>query len=129
MPSYTYDYSTRYQPYAPVVDILISSPDSPDRQLMLSALVDSGADATMLPIAALQAIGALYVQPARIQGVTGVPSAVDIYSVSVQVGPRRIHTVDAIAIRTGAEAILGRDVLNQLVVTMDGPVGVTTIST
>lgn len=55
----SFPYSYDYQPPAPVVTLTVRWRD---QQLTLSALVDSGADATMLPAGVLQRIGAEYVE-------------------------------------------------------------------
>lgn len=62
------------------------------------------------------------------RGVTGTRKRVGIYTVSIQISTHIIHTVHAVASDTGTEAILGRDVLNYLIVTLDGPAGVTEIN-
>ncbi|MEZ4705623.1 MAG: hypothetical protein R3A44_00370 [Caldilineaceae bacterium] len=46
---HTYDYDSAYSPSAPVVDITITIPTS-TATVTVSALIDSGADATVLPL-------------------------------------------------------------------------------
>jgi len=50
---YTYDYDLTYVPAMPMVTIQIGRPDF-DAVLRLPALIDSGADATMIPISHLK---------------------------------------------------------------------------
>lgn len=87
----------------------------------LAALLDSGADGTMLPVDVLEIVGALYEDTVRMQGVLGDSQPVDRYTVAIRIGSLTLHGIQAVAIRAGAESIIGRDVLNTLVVTLNGP--------
>ncbi|MDM8529104.1 aspartyl protease family protein [Anaerolineales bacterium HSG24] len=123
----TFTYSSKYEPSAPVVEIMVCKTGQTDNGVVLSALIDSGADATMLPITTLQTIGARYVETRQMRGVTGVALTVDLYVVMIQIGRQVIHAIRAVATQDD-EAIIGRDVLNQLVVTLNGPAEVTEMS-
>jgi hypothetical protein len=125
---YSFDYSPNYEPSAPVVEIAIRKTHQSASEVTLPALVDSGADATMPPITALQAANARYVETRQMRGVVGMAYPVDLYLVAVQIGPHTIPAVRAIAATPDAEPIIGRDILNQLVVILDGLAGVTEIS-
>lgn len=122
MPVYTHSYdSDYYHPAMPVVEIRLLSTTSEEGVVPLVAVVDSGADATMIPINALQSAGSLYYGTRRMRGVTGQSIPVDTYFTVVQVGPYIIRGVKAVAIPIDGEPILGRDVLNQLELTLNGP--------
>ncbi len=82
----------------------------------------------MLPITALQAANARYVETRQMRGVVGTAYPVDLYLLTVQIGPYTIPAIRAIAATPDAEPIVGRDVLNQLVVNLNGPASVTEIS-
>ncbi len=56
-----------------------------------------------------------------IRGVTGIRQAAETFLAIVKIGSRSIPTAEAVALVRGEGAILGRDVLNQLIVTLDGP--------
>lgn len=117
-------YDTTYNPAMPTVSISVQYGD---RQVVVNSLVDSGADATMIPINILSSLGARRTDFGKMRGITGAARSVHIYTVKLQIGNNQIRTVHAIAVEPGEEAILGRDVLNYLVVTLDGPAGVTEI--
>lgn len=122
MPTYSRDYdSDNYDPAMPVVEIGLISSVSGEQAVVLVAVIDSGADATMLPIDALQSADALHYQLRGMRGVTGQPIPVDTYHIIIRVGPYTIPGIKAVAMRAGSEAILGRDVLNQLELTLNGP--------
>lgn len=122
MPVYSQQYNNRdYEPPMPVVEIALRSPKKGGQSISLLALVDSGSDATMLPMEVLQSIGARFYRVTRIRGVTGEPMTVDTYHISINLGPYTIHGIEAVALPKSSEAILGRDVLNQLELTLNGP--------
>lgn len=118
--SYTYD-SDAYNPAAPVVEIVVQRtvPGGPEERLL--ALVDSGADATMLPFPVLSRVGARFLETKQMRGVTGLRLEVEIYLITIRLETHTLYGIEAVAMRRGAEAIVGRDVLNQLEVTLNGP--------
>ncbi len=111
-----------------MVEITIRKTGRSATEVTLSALVDSGADATMLPITALQAVAARYVETRQMRGIIGAAYYVDLYLVTVQLGPHTIPAIRAIAADSDAEPIVGHDVLNQLLVVLNGPAGVTEVA-
>ena len=125
----TYPYSHDSDPPMPVVEIKLHAPGrvSPDRTFV--ALVDSGSDGTIVPIALLEEVGARYVGDAAVRWIWGASNPVDIYLANVVVGPHTIRGVRVIAAPENSEIILGRNVLNHLVVTLNGLAGVTEIVT
>jgi predicted aspartyl protease len=127
MTVYTFDYSTEYDPPGPIVEFQVSKAGQQTPDVTLSALVDSGADATMLPITALQSIGARYVETRQMRGIVGLAYPVDLYLVSIRIGVHPMPAVRVIAGVAESEAIIGRDVLNHLVVTLNGLASVTEI--
>lgn len=127
MAPYLHDYDFTYAPSAPVAEIVVSS-DLNITAITLVALLDSGADATMLPFSVLEQIQAEVLETRYLRTVTGKRTIVELYRVSLQLGPYHFHAVRAIATNSLDEVILGRDVLNQLIVTLNGLAAVTEIS-
>lgn len=122
MPSYSHSYDSKaYTPAMPVVDITLLSLVTGTATVTLVAVVDTGADATMLPIDVLGAAGALFLQSRRLFGVIGPSQQVDTYLTTIQLGAHTIHGVHAVAVPVGSEAIIGRDVLNELEIKLNGP--------
>jgi len=122
----SYEYSRVYQPSAPVLEIGIRR-TSQDFEVETEALIDTGADATILPIQLLQRINAKYRGSRSMRGIIGISRRVETFQVVVRVGNYFIPGIRAVADKQGNEAILGRDVLNQLRITLDGPALVTEI--
>ena len=126
---YSHDYdSENYDPGAPIVEIGVSHIASGEQEVSLSALVDSGADATMLPITILNQVGARFLETRQMRGATGHRLTVDTYLVTINLASRSIQGIQVIAMREGVEAVVGRDVLNQFEIVLNGPANVVEIA-
>lgn len=93
----------------------------------LPAIIDSGADATLVPVRYLHQIGATPSRTKWLRGVTGKRVEVEIYSVILHIGEHRLY-VPVVGDEFGNEAIVGRDVLNQFIVTLNGLASIVEIS-
>lgn len=116
---YTYDYDLDYLPAMPIVTLSIGIPDS-ETTLTLSALVDSGADATMIPIKYLQEIQAIKRQRVFIRTISAQRAGANLYTISLQFAHYRRNRIEVVGNQDTDEVIVGRDILNHLVVTLDG---------
>lgn len=116
----SHDYDSSYEPAAPVVRIGLSPSGGSEAQQWVAALLDSGADATMIPVDLLIASGARYMERRQIRGVVGKAVQVNLYLTAVHIGDHVIPAIRAIGGEIGSEAIIGRDVLNQLEIILNG---------
>lgn len=90
MPTYSQVYDNRnYDPPMPIVEIDLISLVSGAPAISLTALVDSGADATMMPIDFLESADALLYRTRSMRGVTGLSVPVDTYFTIIS--DRTIH--------------------------------------
>lgn len=117
----SYNYDSDYEPPAPVAPVGLSPSGDMEVRQQVSALIDSGADATIIPIDLLQAAGARYLETRRMRGLTGESIRVNRFLTAVHIGEHVLHGIRAIGGPANSEAIIGRDVLNQLQVQLDGP--------
>lgn len=85
---------------------------------MLPMLVDTGADCTLVPVQVVRRLGLPFVDIVAVSGVDGVKQRATVHEASVELGKLRVN---ARIVAFADEAILGRDVLNQGIVTLDGP--------
>ena len=114
-----HDYSSDYQPPIPMIEIVVSRRAGQD-ELTLKAIVDSGADATMIPTPYLQQLKARKRHTAWLSGTAGGRYEASIYTVVIQIGSHQPMYVDVVGSERHDEVIVGRDVLNQLIVTLNG---------
>lgn len=115
-----HDYDNTYHPAMPAVEFAIG-PALGELSLDLVGLVDSGADATIIPINYLQAIKARRTRKAWMRGTTGDRTLVDLYVIAVGVGDLKQGYHEVIGSALDDEILIGRDILNHLLVVLNGP--------
>lgn len=118
---YTYEYNTAYAgPAMPVIPLEIGSHIRTEEWLTVQALVDSGADATMIPVRYLRRLGAKPVNKRRVVDASGISYQVEVYVIALRVGPYQHPAVEILANRQSNDVLLGRNVLNHMIVTLNG---------
>lgn len=85
-------------------------------------------DTSMMPLPALKAVGAEYLETKRVRGLFGHARSADVYLVNVQLGGYQVPAVRVIGVPPGETAIIGRDILAHLIVVLDGIGSTTEIS-
>lgn len=85
---------------------------------LLAALVDTGADCTLVPHEVARALRLPAVDEIWIQGVSGEARRAIVYAARVEFARTACW---ARVVAFGREAILGRDLLNRTVTRLDGP--------
>lgn len=112
-----FPYDSRRTPPAPVLPLRVGTPGV-EPSVAVPALIDSGADITVLPHTLVASLNLPQVGYLTVQGVGGMTQRALVYAAEIEVrGLRRIVEV----VGMGGETLLGRDVLNLWVVTLDGP--------
>jgi predicted aspartyl protease len=81
-------------------------------------LVDTGADCTLVPAPIVRQLGLPRIDVIGVSGVGGGRGRATVHAASVEFGGVRLV---ARIVAFADEAILGRDVLNQAVMGLDGP--------
>ena len=114
-------YNTDYVPPAPHLEIRLAVPDEAFRMTPLAVLVDTGADATIVPLRYIEPLGVQIDNRKTLRSQWGERRIVDVYLLDVQVGDLRLPLIEIIGDERGTEAILGRSVLNRLTMVLDGP--------
>ena len=123
---HSHDYDSSYNPAMPVITIQVARRIG-ETPFLLTAIVDSGADATQIPIPILQQLRARQGLIGWLSGSAGGRYQVNLYKVALQISEYRPFYVDVVGSRLD-EIIVGRDVLNQFVVTLNAPGYVVTIA-
>ncbi len=124
---YTYDYDFTYNPSMPVVPVEVTPFDRAGETIFLSAMLDSGSDGSMIPLKILQQMKVRKSSQVTFRSITGARSVADVYEVSLRLGSHTFPKVRVVADRHNTLAILGRDVLNHLIVTLNGLAAITEI--
>ena len=123
-----YHYSQTYHPPAPTIEVSFISIAEMNHTPKLSALVDTGADATIVPMEYLEDIKAPFVREMAIRTQWGETHPVSLYMVDVQIDEIILPSIDVVGDEWTDEVILGRDILNRLQILLDGPKKVIEIS-
>jgi hypothetical protein len=125
----SFDYDTEYNgPSLPVVEVTLKNPVTDRATTVQGVLVDSGADGTIAPLRRLKQIQARRVDTVNMRPMRGPTFRVDLYEVELQIGVFRIPGALVVADPQNEGVILGRNVLNPFIVTLNGLANVVEIS-
>jgi ABC-type hemin transport system ATPase subunit len=123
----SFDYDTTYFPAFPYLEMTVSGKWGSQGRV-LNGLIDSGSDATQIPARILRQIGADKLDERWVRDLSGIRHRVTLYKVWIQIGPFELYGVEVVGREGISEIIVGRDVLNQLIVTLNGLAQITEIS-
>lgn len=112
-------YNPRYDPPAPFLKILIANRLQRRRRVTLSAMVDTGSDVTAIPSHLIQPLDLYPTGKIFLEDVTLQTMAIHLYGIRLTI----MNTVfdDFEVITTELDhALVGRDLLNQFHIELDG---------
>ena len=115
-----FPYSHDYFPPAPVVRIRLGYPGENLTVGPLMALIDTGADGTLIPLTHLDALAAPFVDHVRIRSHWGEWESVELFTVDLEIDGIRLPAIEVVGDPSGDEIVLGRNVLNSMVLLLDG---------
>ncbi len=113
-------YNDDYHPPFPEINIQLTSPTG-ERSAVLPALLDTGADGTFVPMMMLRAINAPVFEEVRVRSHWGEWRIAYRYLVNVSMEEQTLRGIFVVGDETGNEIVIGRNVLNKLKMTYDGP--------
>lgn len=82
----------------------------------------------MLPLQVLQQVQAQKVDWTRVRGVHGPSYIVEIYEIDLKLGLNIVPSLFVVADKFNRDAVIGRDLLNHFIVTLNGLAGVVEVS-
>jgi predicted aspartyl protease len=115
-----YPYDTMYDPPIPVCEITLTTPAT-DRRVGLRAIIDTGADGTIIPVRYLRDIEARRAFETNLRSQWGEQRTVFLYLVDLTISKLTLSAVYVVGDEMGEEIVLGRNVLNRLRLLLDGP--------
>ncbi len=114
-------YSASYSPSAPILRVSFGYAGGRRLSESFEALVDTGADATIIPETIARELNATPLNPGQLVTQWGDTHPVTIYLMDVHIGDVLLPAVVVAADAESDETVLGRNVLNKLPLFLDGP--------
>ena len=115
-------------PQAPYVLLNVTHPTEEDTARDIPALVDTGADQTILPTKLLELLRVPESGAATIRGFDNKPDVYKLYVIRLQIRDLPVIELEVVGSEAVTHAIVGRDVLNRYDIRLDGPNRVMLIS-
>ncbi len=112
-------YSPRLDPPAPILEIQVENPFQKELRRTASAVLDIGSDITAIPQFLLRALKLKDSSKVSMTGIDGMTLQHNAYLVNLTVEGFPFERLEVIDWR-GDEVLLGRDVLNEFEITLDG---------
>jgi len=116
-----YPYLKNYHPAMPALKIWLGYPTEALTIGPLVAIVDTGADSTLVPQQWLDKIEAPFSDEARLRSHWGEWREVALFTIDLGIETMRLPSVEVVGDDEGTEVILGRNVLQRLKMLLDGP--------
>ena len=111
-----YPYGKKYAPPAPLLPVRVGPPGVVPT-VLLSALVDTGADISVLPQGLAVRLGLPAVDRVTVAGVDGLPRPLPVYAAEVALNGYRTAIR---AVSLGTTPLIGRDLLNKITLHLHG---------
>lgn len=115
-----FPYDITYDPALPVCALTLTAKPT-GQQVELTAIIDTGADGTIIPIQYLRQIGARRAFETGLRSQWGERRTVFLYLVDLQIGELTLPGIYVVGDELGNDIVLGRNILNQLRMLLDGP--------
>ncbi len=114
------EYSRDFDPPAPFMDVIIAASNDSGPQRSVGTLLDTGAEISIIPQQIAHELELSPYAEMIIEAFDGRRQRVNLYAVTLEVAGTHLSPVRAVAYPS-SYAILGRDVLNRFLTTLDGP--------
>jgi predicted aspartyl protease len=115
-----YRYNREVQPPAPLIYVVVHHPVGQPNTERLPALLDSGAGITAVPAAVADRLGLVKFSDVVLAGHAGPTVLAGSYVVNLTLHDFDMAAVEVV-LTNESYVILGRDILNQFHITLDGP--------
>ena len=123
-----FPYDGTYSPPAPVCQVSFSVARTRQSVGPLDAILDTGADGTLVPQRYLEAIGARRIMETGLRSQWGERRVVYLYLVTLHIGEIELPGTYVVGDEQSDEIVLGRNVLNHLKIWLDGPENISRLS-
>ncbi len=122
-----FPYDKSFYPPFPALPVVIQNSEIGVQTVVITALLDSGADGTMIPLPYLRDIQAPVLQETRIRSYWGEWRTVSMFLVDIRIDSLTLAGIFVVGDESGNDIVLGRNVLNKIRLELDGPANKTTL--
>lgn len=112
-------YDSSFNPPAPIAEVTVVHPVSGAQSVSLRGKLDTGADVTVIPEQLVTQLGLTPKGNLWTRGYDGAYSQRPVYYVGITIEGFRVASARCIATARG-DVLLGRNVLNRFLITLDG---------
>jgi hypothetical protein len=126
-------YAKNKFPPVPILNISFSAPGETAQTELAPALIDTGSDFTLVPEKWLRGIDAPRSRPAQVRGLWSAYRDVTLFLVDIHLEIGLLPGIEVVRVNRSEgvfeneEIVLGRNVLNLLILLLEGPVQQTTL--
>jgi len=114
-------YNTTYLPPMPSLTVTLHLPGESGSVGPFPAIVDTGADTTLVPATHLQQLNAPIWDEAVLRSHWGEHRRIYTYLLDVEIGAHTLLGIVVVGDTQSQDIILGRNLLNKLILLLDGP--------
>jgi predicted aspartyl protease len=116
-----YAYNRQVSPAAPFVHLIVRTPNGNPSGVEVPALIDTGADFSVIPGRLVDDLGLVPLDWAQAIGFGGQLLTLPTFLVELRIRQLNPFTIKVLASPDESYALLGRDVLNRFRISLDGP--------
>jgi hypothetical protein len=114
-----FHYDPDFSPPAPVLEVIVQHPKKADLKTKVRAQLDPGSDISVLPESTVHAIGLQRDGELEVEGYDSLVARVPLCIVILEVAGEMLPPM-SVVVMPRSLAILGRDVLNHFILTLNG---------
>jgi hypothetical protein len=114
-----FHYDPDFSPPAPMLEITVHHPKTAGLETEVRAQLDPGSDISVLPKSAADAIGLQRDGELEVEGYDGLVTCVPLCIVTLEIAGEVLPPM-SVVVMPRSLAILGRDVLNHFILTLNG---------
>jgi predicted aspartyl protease len=116
-----YRYNRQVVPPGPYVHVKVGRVDAIETTVIVPALIDSGADRTVIPMSLARDLALAQAGVIEARGLNQISSTMPVYVVRIGIADVPMVPIDVLGADGEPYVLLGRDVLNRYHITLDGP--------
>ncbi len=114
-------YLTHYFPPIPALSVYLARVGETPSIGPFVAILDTGSDATLIPVKYIEQLDVPADYPTQLRGPWGNARRIQVYTIDFVISGMSLPGVEIVGDDMGSEIILGRNILNRLVLLLDGP--------